>query len=82
MDLNDVPASGNRWLLHDVLRQEWGFKGFVVSDAFAVGKSCRRMATLAIRKTPPTRRFSAGLNMDMASLTYIRICLNWWLPAK
>ena len=37
MDLNDVPATGNRWLLHDVLRQEWGFKGFVVSDAFAVG---------------------------------------------
>jgi beta-glucosidase len=37
MDLNNVPASGNRWLLHDVLRGEWGFQGFVVSDAFAVG---------------------------------------------
>ena len=36
MDLNDVPATGNRWLLHDVLRQEWGFKGLVVSDANAV----------------------------------------------
>ena len=36
MDLNDVPASGNRWLLRDVLRDEWGFEGFVVSDAFAV----------------------------------------------
>ena len=38
MDLNDVPATGNRWLLTDVLRNEWGFKGFVVSDAFAVGE--------------------------------------------
>ncbi len=37
MDLNNVPASGNRWLLHDILRGEWGFQGFVVSDAFAVG---------------------------------------------
>ena len=37
MDLNDVPASGNHWLLTDVLRNQWGFKGFVVSDAFAVG---------------------------------------------
>ena len=37
MDLNDVPASGNRFLLHDVLRGEWGFQGFVVSDAMAVG---------------------------------------------
>ena len=39
MDLNDVPAAGNRWLLHDVLREEWGFKGFVVSDAWAVAQS-------------------------------------------
>ena len=36
MDLNGVPASGNRWLLTDVLRGEWGFEGFVVSDANAV----------------------------------------------
>ena len=36
MDLNDVPASGNRWLLHDVLRDGWDFNGFVVSDAVAV----------------------------------------------
>ena len=36
MDLNDVPATGNRWLLTDILRKEWGFQGFVVSDAFAV----------------------------------------------
>jgi Glycosyl hydrolase family 3 C-terminal domain/Glycosyl hydrolase family 3 N terminal domain len=32
-----VPASGNHWLLTDVLRKEWGFQGFVLSDAFAVG---------------------------------------------
>ena len=36
MDLNDVPATGNRWLMHDVLRDAWHFKGFVVSDANAV----------------------------------------------
>ncbi len=36
MDLNGVPASGNRWLLTDVLRDELGFDGFVVSDANAV----------------------------------------------
>ena len=27
MDLNDVPATGNRFILHDVLRGEWRFKG-------------------------------------------------------
>ncbi len=70
MDLNDVPATGNRWLLHDVLRQEWGFKGFVVSDALAVGK----LETHGYARDPEDaalKAFTAGLNMDMASLTYI-----------
>jgi beta-glucosidase len=69
MDLNDVPASGNRFLLSDVLRGEWGFKGFVVSDAMAVGnlviegfaRDGRDAALRALR---------AGLDMDMASGTY------------
>src|SRR5271170_1441291 len=38
MDLNDVPASGNVHLLQDILRKELDFKGWVVSDAFAVGR--------------------------------------------
>jgi beta-glucosidase len=36
MDLNGVPATGNRWLFSDVLRGTLGFEGFVVSDANAV----------------------------------------------
>lgn len=36
MDLNGVPAAGNRWLLTEVLRDTLGFEGFVVSDAQAV----------------------------------------------
>ena len=36
MELNGIPATGNRWLLTDVLRETWGFDGFVVSDANAV----------------------------------------------
>ena len=69
MDLNDVPASGNKWLLTDVLRKDWGFKGFVVSDAFAVGSLvthgyARDAEDAAYKAT------TAGLNMDMASQTY------------
>ena len=70
MDLNDVPATGNRWLLHDILRDEWSFKGFVVSDAFAVGN----LQTHGYARDPEDaayKAFTAGLNMDMASLTYI-----------
>ncbi len=55
MDLNDVPATGNHWLLTDVLRKQWGFKGFVVSDAFAVG-SLQMHGFARMLKMPPTRR--------------------------
>jgi beta-glucosidase len=64
MDLNDVPATGNRWLLHDVLRDEWGFKGFVVSDAWAV----RNLVTHGFasdNEDAAYRAITAGLNMDM-----------------
>ncbi len=69
MDLNDVPASGNRFLLHDVLRGEWGFKGFVVSDAFAVGNLVIQGFARDGRDAA-FRALSAGLDMDMASNTY------------
>lgn len=70
MDLNDVPAAGNRWLLHDVLRDEWGFKGFVVSDALAVGNLVTH-GFAADKEDAAYRAFHAGLNMDMASNTTI-----------
>jgi beta-xylosidase len=35
-EIDGVPSHANRWLLQDVLRKEWGFKGFVVSDYFAI----------------------------------------------
>jgi beta-glucosidase len=35
-EIDGVPSHANRWLLRDVLRKEWGFRGFVVSDYFAI----------------------------------------------
>ena len=71
MDLNDVPASGNRFLLRDVLRGEWGFKGFVVSDAFAVG-SLVTEGFARDGRDAAFRALRAGLDMDMASNTYLQ----------
>ncbi len=71
MDLNDVPATGNRFLLHDILRGEWGFRGFVVSDAFSV----QGLIPHGFARDPQDaayRALTAGLNMDMASGTYLR----------
>ena len=69
MDLNEVPATGNHWLLTDVLRKDWGFQGIVLSDAFAVGS----LVTHGYARDAEDAAFkaiTAGLNMDMASLTY------------
>jgi beta-glucosidase len=65
MDLNGVPATGNHWLFTDVLRDTWGFDGFVVSDANAV----RNLATHGFARDLPdagARAVNAGVDMEMA----------------
>ncbi len=71
MDLNDIPATGNRWLMHDVLRDTWNFKGFVVSDANAV-HSLITHGYARDGDDAAYKAFNAGVNMDMASGTYIK----------
>ena len=70
MDLNDVPATGNSFLLKEVLRREWKFEGFVVSDANAVGDLVTH-GFAADRADAARRAFLAGVGMDMASGTYM-----------
>jgi beta-glucosidase len=65
MDLNDVPATGNRWLLTDVLRRQWGFKGLVVSDADAV-KSLVNHGYARDLHDAAVRALDAGVDMEMA----------------
>jgi len=69
MDLNNVPASGNSFLLRDVLKGEWGFQGFVVSDARAVANLVTQGFARDGRDAA-YRALHAGLDMDMASNTY------------
>ena len=64
MDLNGVPASGNSWLLTEVLRDELGFDGFVVSDANAV-KNLETQHFAASATDAAARAVSAGLDMEM-----------------
>ena len=65
MDLNDVPATGNKWLLTDVLRNDWKFKGFVVSDADAV----RNLLAHGYARNPQdaaVKALNAGVNLEMS----------------
>jgi beta-glucosidase len=65
MDLNDVPATGNRWLLRDVLRKEWKFGGFVVSDADAV-KSLKTHGFARDEQDAAVKALTAGVNLEMS----------------
>jgi beta-glucosidase len=65
MDLNGIPATGNRWLFTEVLRDTWGFDGFVVSDANAV----RGLVTHGFApglSVAAARAIDAGVDLEMA----------------
>lgn len=76
-DINGVPATANKWLLTDLLRGEWGFDGFTVSDYTSVGELTEHgLGNLA---EVSSRALKAGLDMDMVSegvLTNLDYCLE------
>lgn len=64
-DINGVPATANRWLMTDLLRKQWGFNGFVVTDYTAVSElidhglgDLQQVSALSLK---------AGVEMDMVS---------------
>jgi beta-glucosidase len=68
-DLNGVPASGNRFLMRQVLRDEWGFDGFVVSDWASIEQLAVHGLTANNRESA-FEAIGAGINMEMATTTY------------
>ncbi|MFK5889445.1 MAG: beta-glucosidase BglX [Flavobacteriaceae bacterium] len=69
-DLNGIPATGNEYLLRDILKGEWAFKGLVVSDwasidqmiAHGYAKNLKSATSIALK---------AGVDMDMESSAYV-----------
>ncbi len=64
-EIDGIPATANKWLLTDLLRKQWGFKGFVVSDYTAVSEMINH--GLGDLQTVSALALKAGLDMDMVS---------------
>jgi len=62
-DINGVPATANKWLMTDVLRRQWGFDGFVVTDYTAVNELIDH--GLGDLQEVSARSLKAGVEMDM-----------------
>ena len=62
-EIDGIPATGNKWLLTDLLRKQWGFEGFVLSDYTGVNEMIEHgMGDL---QTSSALALNAGLDMDM-----------------
>lgn len=68
-DLNGVPATTNKWLLTDLLREKMGFEGFVISDAYAI-QECVNHGTAKDIREAAKQALEAGLDMDLNSNVY------------
>lgn len=68
-DLNGIPATANMHLLRDILKGEWGFKGFVVSDWGSVGEMIQH-GFVKDNKEAALVAIKAGCDMDMESRSY------------
>lgn len=68
-DVNGVPCSVNKWLLTDILREKWGFRGMTISDANAIDE-CVNHGIAANRADAAAKALAAGMDMDMTSGCY------------
>ena len=68
-DLNGIPTSANRFTLTTVLREEWGFEGFVVSDFNSIGELVSH-GIAGTRAQAGKEAVEAGVDMDMEGNVY------------
>jgi len=74
-ELNGIPASANPYTLKTILRGEWGFKGFVVSDWNAIGELINHGVAKDIYEAAE-KALKAGVDMDMQGDVYRRTLIS------
>lgn len=69
-DFNNIPCTANDFLLNQLLRKKWGFKGFVVSDYNSVEELVNHRYA-SDKKDAAAKALNAGLDMEMVSTCYL-----------
>jgi beta-glucosidase len=69
-EIDGIPASANQWLLTDVLRKQWGFSGFVVTDFTAINEMTAH--GLGDLQTVSALALKAGVDMDMVGEGFVK----------
>ena len=64
-EVNGIPSHANSWMLNEVLRDEWGYEGAVVSDYFAIEELHTRHAVAADFKAAAVRAISSGVDIEL-----------------
>lgn len=64
-EVDGVPATGSKWLMTDVLRKQWGFDGFVVTDYTGINEMIDH--GMGDQQTVAALALNAGVDMDMVS---------------
>jgi beta-glucosidase len=64
-DVDGIPSHVNAWLLEDVLRREWGFRGVVVSDYFAIEQLVSRHHVARDKADASEQALTAGVDMEL-----------------
>ena len=64
-EVDGIPATANKWLMSDVLRGQWGFNGFVVTDYTGISEMTDH--GIGDLQTVSARAINAGVDMDMVS---------------
>ncbi len=84
-DISGVPCTGNRWLLQDVLRRDWGFTGVTVSDSNAIAE-CVVHGYSRDKAQAAADAITAGVDIDMSSDVYVseldRLVENGTVPME
>jgi len=70
-EIDGIPSTGNKWLLKDILRDEWGWDGMIVTDWNSAGEMIAHGFSRDLKHTAE-QAINAGVDMDMMSYGFIQ----------